>query len=137
MGGSASDAIEKLKPRSAQGFDIQTLGKGGAHINRQLQAGIGTESALGKGLEHNFTQIHQGIGEGIKKFGSELDSFVERNTRSLRPPSRPGQEAQTASANYTGQSQTQRSGSGKRGSGKLTSKDTKKKQGKRSLTIQK
>ena len=135
--GNASEVIEKIKPRSAQGFDIQTLGKGGAHINRQLQAGMGTESALGKGLEHNFTQINQGVGEGIKKFGSELDSFVERNTRSLRPPSRPGQEAQSASANYTGQANTQKSGSGKRGSGKLTSKDTKKSKGKRTLTIQK
>ena len=101
------------------------------------EAGAFQRSDLGKGLEHNFTQIHQGIGEGIKKFGSELDSFVERNTRSLRPPSRPGEEAQTASANYTGQSQTQRSGSGKRGSGKLTSKDRKKKQGKKALTITK
>lgn len=135
--GNASEVIEKIKPRSAQGFDIQTLGKGGAHINRQLQAGMGTESALGKGLEHNFTQFNQGVGEGIKKFGSELDSFVERNTRSLRPPSRPGQEAQSASANYTGQASTQKSGSGKRGSGKLTSKDTKKKQSKKALTITK
>ena len=47
------------------------------------------------------------------------------------------QEAQTASANYTGQASTQKSGSGKRGSGKLTSKDTKKKQGKKALTITK
>tara|TARA_R100000808_G_scaffold20675_1_gene44686 strand:+ start:77 stop:460 length:384 start_codon:yes stop_codon:yes gene_type:complete len=47
------------------------------------------------------------------------------------------QEAQTASANYTGQASTQRSGSGKRGSGKLTSTDKKSGKGKRALTIQK
>ena len=47
------------------------------------------------------------------------------------------QGAQSAEANYTGQGSTQRSGSGKRGSGKLTSKDTKKKQGKKALTITK
>ena len=78
------------------------------------------------------------VKEGVDHAANETMKFFERNTRSLRPPDSGGNnEAQTASANYTGQSQTQRSGSGKRGSGKLTSTDKKKGKGKRSLTIQK
>ena len=77
--------------------------------------------------------------EGVDKFAGDTMDFFERNTRSLRPQDSGNnkQEAQTASANYTGQASTQRSGSGKRGSGKLTTTDKKKGKGKRSLTIQK
>ncbi len=135
MGGSASDAVEKLKPRSAQGFDIQTLGKGGAHINRQLDAGLGQDSAFGKGMQF----LTQGAADGISNAVSQIGDTLNRSDFNVANWRRgeQKQEAQTASANYTGQSQTQRSGSGKRGSGKLTSTDKKKGKGKRALTIQK
>ena len=77
--------------------------------------------------------------DGVNNAANETMKWFERNTRSLRPQDsgNNNQEAQTASANYTGQASTQKSGSGKRGSGKLTTTDKKKGKGKRALTIQK
>ena len=77
------------------------------------------------GFDHGMHQIADTIGRS----DLNISNWGRRDDQK--------QEAQTASANYTGQSQTQRSGSGKRGSGKLTSTDKKKGKGKRSLTIQK
>jgi hypothetical protein len=89
--------------------------------------------------------LHAGQQTGIlmDKFNQEMSNTADAISRSDLNITNWGrrdsqkQEAQTASANYTGQASTQKSGSGKRGSGKLTSTDKKKGKGKRSLTIQK
>ena len=103
----------------------------------------GTEEGRRKNRIMDSQMTHWGeqsgkLKDGVDKFFGDTNDFFERNTRSLRPQDEGGNnEAQTASANYTGQASTQRSGSGKRGSCKLTSKDTKKKQSKKALTITK
>ena len=112
--------------------------------------GSASEFVLGEEKGRAFNRRMQSYGthwgeqtgvlkEGVDKFAGDTMDFFERNTRSLRPQDSGNnkQEAQTASANYTGQAQTQRSGSGKRGSGKLTSDNKKSGKGKRALTIQK
>jgi len=88
--------------------------------------------------------LHAGQQTGMlmDKFNQEMSNTADAFSRSdlnlaKSRDSGGDQGAQTAEANYTGQGSTQRSGSGKRGSGKLTSKDTKKKQGKKALTITK
>lgn len=92
-------------------------------------------SDLGRGMEGLMSGAAGGISHGIGQISDTL------NRSSLNVANwgqgEQKQEAQTASANYTGQSSTQRSGSGKSGSGKLTSKDTKKGKGKKALTITK
>ena len=90
---------------------------------------------LGQGMQF----LTQGAADGISNAVSQIGDTLNRSDLNVANWRRgeQKQEAQTASANYTGQSQTQRSGSGKRGSGKLTSTDKKKGKGKRSLTIQK
>ena len=76
------------------------------------------------------------IGHGTSQIGDILNRS-DLNVANWQKGGDNKQEAQTASANYTGQAQTQRSGSGKRSSGKLTSDNKKSGKGKRALTIQK
>ena len=76
--------------------------------------------------------------DGVNHAANETMKFFERNTRSLMPQDGGGNnEAQTASANYTGQASTQKSGSGTRSSGKLSSNKKKSGKGKKALTITK
>ena len=99
------------------------------------EAGAFQRSSLGQGMQFLTQGAADGISHGIGQIGDTL------NRSSLNVanwgPEREKEKTQTASANYTGQASTQRSGSGKRGSGKLTSTDKKSGKGKRALTIQK
>ena len=93
-------------------------------------------SDLGRGMEGLMSGAAAGIDNAVSQIGDTLNRS-DLNVANWQKGGDNKQEAQTASANYTGQAQTQRSGSGKRGSGKLTTTDKKKGKGKRSLTIQK
>tara|TARA_Y100000593_G_scaffold16217_1_gene32107 strand:+ start:79 stop:489 length:411 start_codon:yes stop_codon:yes gene_type:complete len=136
MGGNASDAIERLKPRSVKGVDMQNFGEGMAHNYRQLDAGLGQDSSFNKGLNYLTQGAADAISHGIGQV-SDILNRSDLNAGNWQKGGDNKQEAQTASANYTGQAQTQRSGSGKRSSGKLTSDNKKSGKGKRALTIQK
>ena len=92
-------------------------------------------SDLGRGMEGLMSGAAAGIDNAVSQIGDTLNRS-DLNVGNWGPK-KEEQKAQTASANYTGQASTQRSGSGKSGSGKLTSTDKKSGKGKRALTIQK
>lgn len=99
------------------------------------EAGAFQRSDLGQGMQF----LTQGAADGISNAAFQIGDTLNRSSLNVANwrQDQPKQEAQSSSANYTGQATTQKSGSGRRGSGKLTSKDTKKKQGKKALTITK
>tara|TARA_R100001594_G_scaffold38104_1_gene68858 strand:- start:218 stop:595 length:378 start_codon:yes stop_codon:yes gene_type:complete len=93
-------------------------------------------SDLGRGMEGLMSGAAGGISHGIGQIGDTLNRS-SLNVANWGPEKEEEQKAQTASANYTGQASTQRSGSGTRSSGKLSSDKKKSGKGKKALTITK
>ena len=93
-------------------------------------------SDLGRGMEGLMSGAAAGIGNAVSQIGDTLNRS-DLNVANWQKGGDNKQEAQTASANYTGQAQTQRSGSGTRSSGKLSSDKKKSGKGKKALTITK
>ena len=93
-------------------------------------------SDLGRGMEGLMSGAAEGIAHGVGQV-SDILNRSDLNVANWQKGGDNKQEAQTASANYTGQARTQRSGSGKRGSGKLTSDNKKSGKGKKSLYAKK
>jgi len=134
--GGASEAIEKLKPRSIEGVDMQNFGEGMAHNYRQLDSVLGQEGvggAIGRGMEtinegiaHNVKQVGI-IGHGLGKLLSGQNPFDQGSKE-------PG--PMTSEANYSQRAGTTGKTSGSKKKADMGDSKTKKSQrGKRALTI--
>tara|TARA_Y100000592_G_C5230055_1_gene203444 strand:+ start:117 stop:536 length:420 start_codon:yes stop_codon:yes gene_type:complete len=136
MGGSASDAVERLKPRSIKGVDIQTAGEGMAHVTRELDKTIGQEGlggAIGRGME----TINQGIAHNVKQVG-----LIGHGLGTLLTGGNPfdrgsgNQGPMTSEANYSQRAGTTGKTSGSKKKADMGDSKTKKSQrGKRALTV--
>lgn len=137
MGGSTNDVVENLKPRSIQGADMETLGKGGAHVTRELNKTIGQEG-LGGTIGRGMQTINEGISHNMTQLGN-----VASGVGSLLTGGNPfggggDQGPMTSEANYSQRAGSTGKTSGSKKKADMGDSKTKKSQrGKRALTIRK
>lgn len=137
MGGSTNDVVENLKPRSIKGADMETLGKGGAHLTRELDKTIGQEG-LGGTIGRGMQTINEGISHNMTQLGN-----VASGVGSLLTGGNPfggggDQGPMTSEANYSQRSGSTGKTSGSKKKADMGDSKTKKSQrGKRALTIRK
>lgn len=135
MGGSTNDVVENLKPRSIQGADMETLGKGGAHVTRELNKTIGQEG-LGGTIGRGMQTINEGISHNMTQLGN-----VASGVGSLLTGGNPfggggDQGPMTSEANYSQRAGSTGKTSGSKKKADMGDSKTKKSQrGKRALTI--
>ena len=135
MGGSTNDVVENLKPRSIKGADMETLGKGGAHLTRELDKTIGQEG-LGGTIGRGMQTINEGISHNMTQLGN-----VASGVGSLLTGGNPfggggDQGPMTSEANYSQRSGSTGKTSGSKKKADMGDSKTKKSQrGKRALTI--
>ena len=136
MGGSASKVVEDLKPRSIKGVDMETLGKGGAHLNRELNKTIGQEG-LGGTIGRGMQTINEGISHNMKQIGAVAHGIGQLATGG-NPFDQGGgdQGPMTSEANYSQRAGSTGKTSGSKKKADMGDSKTKKSQrGKRALTI--
>ena len=136
MGGSASKVVEDLKPRSIKGADMETLGKGGAHLNRELNKTIGQEG-LGGTIGRGMQTINEGISHNMKQIGAVAHGIGQLAT-GQNPFDQGGGDKgpMTSEANYSQRSGSTGKTSGSKKKADMGDSKTKKSQrGKRALTI--
>tara|TARA_B100001123_G_scaffold80644_2_gene91738 strand:+ start:2296 stop:2718 length:423 start_codon:yes stop_codon:yes gene_type:complete len=137
MGGSASDAVERLKPRSVKGVDMQNFGEGMAHNYRQLDSVLGQEEGLGGALGRGMETINQGIAHNVKQvgiIGHGLGKILTGGNPFDQGSKEPG--PMTSEANYSQRAGTTGKTSGSKKKADMGDSKTKKSQrGKRALTV--
>ena len=136
MGGSASKVVEDLKPRSIKGVDMETLGKGGAHLNRELNKTIGQEG-LGGAVNKGLSQLNEGFSHNMKQIGAVAHGIGQLAT-GRNPFDQGGGDKgpMTSEANYSQRSGSTGKTSGSKKKADMGDSKTKKSQrGKRALTI--
>ena len=135
MGGSTNDVVESLKPRSIQGADMETLGKGGAHVTRELNKTIGQEG-LGGTIGRGMQTINEGISHNMTQLGN-VASGVGSLLTGGNPFGGGGDHGpMTSEANYSQRAGSTGKTSGSKKKADMGDSKTKKSQrGKRALTI--
>ena len=136
MGGSVNDVVEDIKPRSVEGVDMETLGKGGAHVTRELNKTIGQEG-LGGTLSRGMQTINEGITHNIGEIG-KVGHSLGRFLTGAGPEQPKDQGAQSAVGRYSTSSQA-RGKSGKSGAkgSQLKTRENRKITGKGKLYVRK
>lgn len=136
MGGSASKVVEDLKPRSIKGVDMETLGKGGAHLNRELNKTIGQEG-LGGAVNKGLSQLNEGFSHNMKQIGAVAHGIGQLATGGNPFDQGGGDKGpMTSEANYSQRSGSTGKTSGSKKKADMGDSKTKKSQrGKRALTI--
>ena len=136
MGGSTNDVVENLKPRSIQGADMETLGKGGAHVTRELNKTIGQEG-LGGTIGRGMQTINEGISHNMTQIGAVAHGIGQLATGGNPFDQGGGDKGpMTSEANYSQRAGSTGKTSGSKKKADMGDSKTKKSQrGKRALTI--